>query len=144
MVSSAALAAIESLFCPQPDATDRPKTRVASPEAVAHEITRRVREEARSLFWLVGQQGQTASSIREQICIPPHAAREMFAFVEDHPNEACWVLAAIQFRNLVLSEWDVLANSAEHAERIAEAEEDAAHRAVVLPLLHELVVRVGA
>ena len=148
MVSSAALAAIESLFCPQPDATDRPKKRVASPEASARGITRRVREEARSLFWLVGQQGQTASSIREQICIPPHAAREMFAFVEDHPDEAPWMLAAVQFRNFVLREFDRITSAAKYAERIAAAEAEAARRAAaeipVLPLLHELVRPMGS
>jgi len=125
------------------------------PESCRHELrvligirgamTRKAREEARSLLFLVGRQGQTFRRIREQICIPPDAAREMFAFVEDYPDEACWILAAIEFRNHVLREFDKLGESPEHAERIAGAEVEAARNeslSRVPRLLEELVVPV--
>jgi hypothetical protein len=144
MGSSAATVAIESLFCTPPESAELLKKNVSPPDAVWHGIIRRAREEARSLFRLVGQQGQTARSIRGQIYIPPNAAREMFAFIEGHPDEGRWMLAAIEFRNRVLREFDALAESGEHADRIAEAEAEATRRTAlvrpILPVLEELVV----
>jgi hypothetical protein len=173
MGTSAASQAIANLFIPQPALTPRERRSLDSlgpaveerwaavpatqPESPRHELrvlvgirgamTRKAREEARSLLSLIGRQGQTFRRIREQICIPSDAAREMFAFVEDYPDEACWILAAIEFRNHVLREFDKLGESLEHAQRIAEAEAEAARSAAettVLPLLHELVVRIEA
>lgn len=58
------------------------------------------------------------------------------------------MLAAIEFRNRVLHEFDKLSSVAEHAERIAWADEKAARLAAievpVLPLLHDLVVQMTA
>jgi hypothetical protein len=146
---SAATAAIVNLFA-APSESPNSEQREQAPPRLADDpkaaLTRRVKEEARSLFRLVGQQGETARSIRDQIYIAPHIARDLFRFVEDHPDEGRWVLGAIEFRNRVLREFDALTRSAEHAERIAAAEEEAARRVAaeipVLPLLHELVVRV--
>jgi hypothetical protein len=112
-------------------------------DAVRQRVSRRVKDEARSLFRLVGQQGETVRSIRAQISIPPSAAREMFAFVEAYPAEGRWMLAAIEFRNRVMREFDALVESGEHAERIAEAEAEAARRAALIrPVLPLLPVRV--
>src|SRR6185437_8139576 len=107
---------------------------------------RRAREEARSLFQLVGQQGQTARSIREQIYIPPRIARALFVFVEAYPADGREFIEAIEFRNHVLREFDALANRTENTERVAAAEVEAERIAaseIVLPLLHELVVQSG-
>ena len=168
---SAASQAIANLFIPHSVSTPHERRSVdspglavgerwavlptAQPESLRHELrvlvgirgamTRKAREEARSLLSLVGQQGQTFRRIREQICIPPDAAREMFAFVEDYPDEACWILAAIEFRNHVLREFDELGESSEHAQRIAEAEAESARYASlsrVPRLLEELGVPV--
>jgi len=59
-------------------------------------------------------------------------------------HETMWVLRAIQFRPLVLEEFNRLAKKKEHGERIAAAEAQGARRAAAEipapPLLHELVV----
>jgi hypothetical protein len=155
MGSSAATAVIESLFCaPLASAErtplaleDRAKKEAAQLDAAKCGITRRARDEARSLFRLVGQKGQTARSIREQIYIPPRVARDLFLFVEAYPANAWEALEVIEFRNQVLREFDALAQRAEYAERIAAAEVEAERIAaseIALPLLHELVVRPGA
>jgi hypothetical protein len=144
---SAATAAITNLLAP-PSESPHSEQREQAPPRLADDpkaaLRRRVKEEARSLFRLVGQQGETARSIRDQIYIAPHIARDLFAFIERHPADAQWVLGAMEFRNRVLREFDILTSSAEQAERIAAAEEEAARRAAaqtpVLPLLHELVV----
>jgi hypothetical protein len=148
MGSSAATVAIESLFCTPSESAEQlqeqTQKQTTHADAVRRGIIRRAREEARSLFRLVGQQGQTARSIRDQIYIPPNVAREMFAFIEGHPDEGRWMLVAIEFRNRVLREFDALAESGEHADRIAEAEAEAARRASlvrpILPVLEELIV----
>ncbi|HEY4816735.1 MAG TPA: hypothetical protein VIH67_04850 [Candidatus Acidoferrum sp.] len=144
---SAASAAIVNLFAApseSPNSEQREQTHSGLADDPKAALRRRVKEEARSLFQLVGQSGETARSIREQIYIQPHIARDLFRFVEDHPDEGCWILGAIEFRNRVLREFDALASSAEHAERIAAAEEEATRRTAaeipVLPVLHELVV----
>jgi hypothetical protein len=147
MGTSAATVTIESLFYTPLVDTDDPKKEAARPDPVQCGISRRARDEARCLFRLVGQQGQTVRSVREQICIPPDAAREMFAFVEEYPDDGRWMLAAIEFRNRVLREFDALAQRAEYAEQIAAAEAESARRAaaeIVPPLLHELVVQVNS
>jgi len=147
MGSSAATAAIESLFCAPPEPTGH-STREPVCLATKGGITRRAKDEARGLFQLVGQHGQTVRSVREHIIIPPHTARDLFRFIEEHPAEGAWVFGAIEFRNRVLREFDVLTSAAEHAERIAAAEAEAARRAAAevpaLPLLHDLVVQMTA
>jgi len=147
MGTSAATLVIESLFCPAaPDLPDQPKTKTRL-DAIPGWVIRCARDEARTLFRLVGQQGQTVQSIREEISISSNAAAEMFAFIEDHPEEAPRILAAIEFRNRVLREFDALTVCTKHAERIAAADADSARFAaaiLVRPLLHELVVQVSA
>jgi len=148
---SAASTAIVNLFgapSESPSSEQREQTHSGLADDPKATLRRRVKEEARSLFRLVGQQGETARSIREQIYIPPHIARDLFAFIEREPEHAKWVLGAMEFRNRVLREFDVLTSSAEHAARVAAAEGEAARRAAaeipVLPLLHDLIVSVSA
>ena len=148
---SAATTAIVNLFAAPSEAPSfeqREQTHSGLADDPKATLRRRVKEEARSLFRLVGQQGETARSIRDHICIAPHIARDLFAFIERHPADAQWVLGAMEFRNLVLREFDTLTNFTEHAERIAAAEEEAARRAAaeipVFPVLHELVVHSTA
>ena len=141
-----ATAAIANLFGKPAQIAEAP-THERPAQSDKDVLRRRVKDEARSLFRLVGEKGETARSIRDQIYIPPHIARDLFAFIERHPDDAQWVLGAMEFRNRVLREFDILTSSAEHAERVAAAEEEAAHRAAaeipVLPLLQELVVSAG-
>ncbi len=146
METSAATAVIESLFCGPLEFAEQPEKEAAHADAVRRGVNRRARDEARSLFKLVGQRGQTARGIREQIYIPPRIARALFAFVEAYPSYGWEFLEAVDFRNQVLREFDLLAERAEYAERIAVAEVEAERIAaseIVLPHLHELVVRYG-
>lgn len=150
MGSSAATAAIANLLAKPSESSTHSEQKEQTPGRAADHpkatLRRRVKEEACSLFRLVGQQGETARTIRDQIYIPPSIARDLFAYVERHPDDAHWVLGAMEFRNRVLREFDVLTSAAEHAERIAAAEAEAARRAAsaipVRPLLHELVIFV--
>ena len=144
---SAATTAIVNLFAAPSEAPSfeqREQTHSGLADDPKATLRRRVEEEARSLFRLVGQQGETAGSIREQIYIPPHIARDLFAFVERHPDDTQWVLGAMEFRNRVLREFDKIVGATEHADRIAAAEAETARRTAAevqaLPLLHELVV----
>ena len=144
MGTSAATLAIETLFCPPKETMDKPRKKASYPDALKCGATRRARDEARSLFRLIGQDGQTLRSVRGLIIIPPRDARELFAFLEAHPDQSVLVFGVIGFRNEVLREFDALASRAEHAEQIAAAEVEAARLAAeypVLPLLHELVAQ---
>ena len=146
MESSAATAVIESLFYTPLASDEEPKKEPSQADDDKKRFDRRAREEARSLFQLVGQHGQTARSIREQIYIPTRIARALFVFVEAYPADGREFLEAIEFRNLVLREFDALAGRAEYAERVAAAEvaaERIAASEIVLPLLHDLIVQSG-
>jgi hypothetical protein len=93
---------------------------------------------------LVGKTGETVQTIRDLILIDQRLEKILQTFVKSSPYETMWVLRAIQFRRLVLEEFNRLAKKKEHGERIAAAEAQAARRAAAEipapPLLHELVV----
>jgi hypothetical protein len=105
--------------------------------------------ESKALFGLIRPGNrETVRSVRELILVPQKEREALFAFAKENPMEGGRILGAMRFRAMVLDAFESLVQSAEHVERIAAAEAEAAQRAALeapaLPLLHELVVCVTA
>lgn len=67
------------------------------------------REEALSLFALVGRNGDTVESIRELIAVPPHIEAALLLYAERNPEEAFGIERGLQFRRRVAEEFERLA-----------------------------------
>jgi hypothetical protein len=77
---------------------------------------------------MIGRNGETVDSVRDLILVDPDSSRTPLAFLAVQPRELRWATKALQFRELVLAEFDRLAKRREYAGRIAAAEREAARR----------------
>ncbi len=113
MGQSAAAWAIASLFGnvgPRPRPRRLHKPAASLPPASQNHLAR---EEARSLFQLVGKNGETVGSVRDLIGIDGRLERRLLAFIEWNRLDAPWVSGAMRYRALVLEEFNRLAKNAE-------------------------------
>lgn len=67
------------------------------------------REEARSLFQLVGKKGETVGTVRDLIAIDGRLEKRLLAFIEWNRLDAPWVSGAMRYRAVVLDEFNRLA-----------------------------------
>jgi hypothetical protein len=136
-------------------AAERPaQTRPLSPRVVSEalnwsnperdrELRASAKQEARSLFTMVGKGAATVRSIRELIGIDPQQERKVFASMTGDTGATASVRQALLHRVMVLEEFDRLAKRPEHAERIAAAEAKASTRATPAPPIEPVLqVRV--
>jgi hypothetical protein len=67
------------------------------------------REEALTLFALVGRNGDTVESVRELIAVPPRIEPALLLDAERNPEDARGVERVLQFRRRVAEEFEQLA-----------------------------------
>lgn len=66
------------------------------------------REEALSLFTLVGRNGDTVQSVRELIAVPPNIEAALWLYAERNPEDAQAIERVLQFRRRVAEEFERL------------------------------------
>lgn len=66
------------------------------------------REEAISLFALVGRNGDTVESVRELIAVPPRMEAALLLYAERNPEDALGIERVLQFRRRVAEEFERL------------------------------------
>ncbi len=67
------------------------------------------REEALTLFALVGRNGDTIESVRELIAVPPRIEAALLLYAERNPEDALGIERVLQFRRRVAEEFERLA-----------------------------------
>lgn len=66
------------------------------------------RGEARSLYRLIGKDGNTVAGIRELIAVPPNLENILREFARRDPAEAHWIATSLRFRKLVARHFERL------------------------------------
>jgi hypothetical protein len=66
------------------------------------------REEALSLFGLIGRNGDTVESVRELIAVPTQIETALLLYAERNPEEAFGIERGLQFRRRVAEEFERL------------------------------------
>jgi hypothetical protein len=96
-------------------------------------------DEARSLFKLVGRNGDTVESVRELIAVPPETERNLRSFICQHPEDALGVERVLQYRRRVAQEFERLCRRKNRSHRVV------AKRRIILPqvLVDGSAVRVA-
>jgi len=74
------------------------------------------RSEAAALFKMIGRNGETIDSIRELIAVDRDSLKSLLGFLAVHLKEFRWVMEGLQFRDLVLEEFDRMAKRKENSE----------------------------
>lgn len=69
------------------------------------------KEEARSLFAMIGRNGDTVESIRELIAVPANIENALTLYVSQHPEDARGIEKVFSFRKRVREEFDQLAHA---------------------------------
>ena len=64
------------------------------------------REEARSLFAMIGRNGDTVESIRELIAVPPNIEDALLLYAARHPEDAPGIKRVIEFRRQVAEKFE--------------------------------------
>jgi hypothetical protein len=67
------------------------------------------REEARSLFAMIGRNGDTIDSIRELIAVPSDVEQALRLYIQRHPEDAAGIERVIEFRKRVAQQFERLA-----------------------------------
>jgi hypothetical protein len=78
--------------------------------------------EAQSLLVCLGRGTETIESLRESIRVSGEEERELLALAQNANGDAVAVRRALMFRQLVLLEFEKLAEQPKYAERIAQAQ----------------------
>lgn len=95
----------------------------------------------------LGRGSDTLDSLMQSIRVSEADERKLLAFARQANGDAEFVMSALQFRQLVLEEFDRLSKKPEYAKRIATAEREAARRESArlpfLPNLHECFVQTS-
>ena len=66
------------------------------------------REEAISLFALIGRNGDTVESVRELIAVPPCVEATLLGYAERNPEDCFGIERVLQFRRRVAEEFERL------------------------------------
>jgi hypothetical protein len=66
------------------------------------------REEAVSLFALIGRNGDTVESVRELIAVPPRMEAALLLYAERNPEDARGIERVLEFRRRVAEEFERL------------------------------------
>ena len=66
------------------------------------------REEALSLFALIGRNGDTVEPVRELIAVPPRMEAALLLYAERNPEDALGIERVLEFRRRVAEEFDRL------------------------------------
>ena len=68
----------------------------------------RARAEAAALFRMICRNGETIDSVRDLILVDRDSLKALLAFLAAEPKEFRWVIESLQFRDLVLEQFERL------------------------------------
>ena len=71
-------------------------------------MSQSARTEARCLYRLLGQNGNTVEELRGLIAVPPETERALRTFARAHREDARWIEVALRFRRDVAREFERL------------------------------------
>ena len=80
------------------------------------------RTEARCLYRLLGQDGNTVEELRELISVPSETERALRGFAQTHAEDTYWIESALKFRQAVAHEFERLVREGVPVVELAEVE----------------------